>query len=137
MMFAESLPPPTSYQAIGWIAVSAWAIAGGVNQILKLVDRVKGKSPSPPNEQLEVGRRELERRISAVEKEQAESRKESQHEKEQGESTARASRAALYKKVDDVRAELVTKVDDLRDEMTSQFKDTERALGRIEGKLDK
>ena len=43
------LPDPNSAQSIGWISLALFALAGGVNQILKLVDRFKGK---PANSEL-------------------------------------------------------------------------------------
>lgn len=44
-MFA-TLPDPASYSAIGWLLVSAAALAAALNQGLKLLDRWKDK-PAP------------------------------------------------------------------------------------------
>lgn len=52
------------------------------------------------------------------------------------ETHASSRSKTLYDKIDAVRLELTEKNEELRGEMQRNFQDTERALGRIEGKLD-
>jgi hypothetical protein len=61
------LPAPESYSAIGWVCVIGAALAFGMNQILELVNRARGKAPSPPNAQLESEQREIKRRVKVLE----------------------------------------------------------------------
>lgn len=119
-----------------WMAVAFFLMAF-VKSALWFSDRIKGKDPKPPNDILEHGRRELERRVAAVESEVADLRRDLAHDRESAESSARSRSAGIYSKIDQVREEMLAKVDDLRIEVGQQFKDTERALGRIEGKLEK
>lgn len=37
------MPDPTSYPAIGWLCLAAFSVAGGINQLLRLLDRLKEK----------------------------------------------------------------------------------------------
>ena len=119
-----------------WLACLFFLIAG-MNALMKFWRNLKGKESSPPNEQLEVGRRELERRISATERELVDLRKEWSHEREASDAASRQGRAGIYNKIEEVREQFIQKVDELAGEVAKQFQDTERALGRIEGKLDK
>lgn len=41
------LPDPNSYQSVGWLLLSLAALSLGCNQILKLVDRARGRQPDP------------------------------------------------------------------------------------------
>jgi hypothetical protein len=125
-MISQALPDPNSFAAVGWLLLTLASLAVAVVQVLKLVDRARGKAPNPPNEQLESGRRELERRVTNVEVEVCKLRTDLGHEREFQEASARSRSDKIY-----------AKIDELRVEMTNQFKDTERALGRIEGKLSK
>jgi hypothetical protein len=140
MMLAQilptTLPDPGHYSSIGWVCVIVFCLVAGARQITGFWRELRGKDPEPPNEQLENSRRELERRVSAAESAIGEVWKNISHDRESGEENARSRSAGIYKKIDEVRAEVSGKVDELRNQMTMQFKDTERALGRIEGKLN-
>lgn len=46
MNLLATMPDPNSYSSIGWLLVAVVALITGVNQVLKLVDRVKDK-PAP------------------------------------------------------------------------------------------
>jgi hypothetical protein len=48
---------------------------------------------------------------------------------------SKLDRSKLYEKVDEVRKELTNMHEDTRDEMNRGFKDLERAIGRLEGKI--
>lgn len=122
----------TTDNAIEKFSVTIGGAAAACWYIKQLFSR---KQPKPGNEQLETGRRELERRVSAAEGEIVKLREGQDHERALTEESARKRSAGIYIKMDELRKELSEKVDGLRDEVTQQFKDTERALGRIEGKL--
>lgn len=79
---------PHTWQAIGWIAVALFGIAGGVNQIVRLVDRFKGH---PPAEQLKLNADSLERRVTTLEHTAAE---------------AMQRRRAMHEKIDAVKEEI-------------------------------
>jgi len=53
------------------------------------------------------------------------------------EISARARSSATYDKIDEIRIELTQANDATRAEMQKGFKDMERALGRLEGKIDR
>lgn len=48
-----TLPPPNSYQSVGWVLFAVAALCVALNQILKFVDRVKQK-PHPGDVQREA-----------------------------------------------------------------------------------
>lgn len=58
---------PQSYQGIGWLIVSLFALAGGINQLSALVMRHKAK---PPVGELEQSSRALAERMQQVERRQ-------------------------------------------------------------------
>jgi hypothetical protein len=126
----------TEIHIAAWLACLAFVVFAS-RQLIGLWRELKGKDPNPPNDTLEAGRRELERRVLAGETALANLRQDIAHDREQTEISARSRSAGVYNKVEEVRKELSCKVDELRDEVGQQFKDTERALGRIEGKLSK
>lgn len=121
-------------QIAAWLACAAFLLMMARNG-LELYRGLKGKDPHPPNDTLEAGRKELERRVSQVESETADIRRGAAHERETSEVSARQRSAGIYNKIEEVRRELTGQVQELREEVGQQFKDTERALGRIEGKL--
>lgn len=67
-----NLPPPENYQAIGWIMVAVFTLSGGLYYFLKLLDRVRGKEPHPPNEQLDQAQTAMIERIDKLEKDNQE-----------------------------------------------------------------
>jgi hypothetical protein len=122
-------------QIAAWLACAAFLLMFARNATA-LWRELKGKEPHPPNDTLEAGRKELERRVTEVEKETADIRRGASHDREAAEVSARNRSAGIYNKMEEVRKELTGQVQVLREEVGKQFKDTERALGRIEGKLD-
>lgn len=44
------MPDPNSYAAIGWIIVGLAALVTIINQVLRLVDRLRPEKPQPPLE---------------------------------------------------------------------------------------
>jgi hypothetical protein len=155
-------------------SISEWlgcvAFVGGLLIVgMKIVDRIRGKTPEPPNSSLEIGRRELERRIGQAEVLLGELQAAGNHTLEQlrverredlrqQEISQRASAAKVYDRIEMVRKELAGAVeenrkelgqqtevlrkefaaahDKTRDLLAKQFQDVERALGRIEGKIN-
>jgi hypothetical protein len=55
-------------QIAAWLGCLAFALML-FNESSKLADRIRGKAPHPPNEQLEFGVTALERRVSRLEEE--------------------------------------------------------------------
>lgn len=125
-----------SVHIAAWLACAVFVL-GGVHQVLRVWDRLKGHAPEPPNECLEAGRRELAARVGRIEVDLRDLQRAQAHEREQAEMAARARNAKTYEKIEELRIEITGKVEDLRREMTTQFADTERALGRIEGALQR
>lgn len=60
------LPAPESAQAIGWLALAGFAIAGGVNQVLKFFDRFKETPPSHQTYATKSEHGELANRVDRV-----------------------------------------------------------------------
>jgi hypothetical protein len=74
MMLAEdTYTPPVLIAA--WLGCAVFVIMG-LNALLKLVDRFKGKSPHPPNQSLGQSVEELDRRVTALEDDQETLRRE-------------------------------------------------------------
>lgn len=68
--FAEAmpmLPDPSHFSSIGWTVVSLAGFAVIANQVLKLAKSVRGKSPHPPNEQLDQSLTAMSDRITKAE----------------------------------------------------------------------
>lgn len=145
-----------SVNIAAWLACLAFVVVL-VNGALKLTDRMKGQ---PPNEQLEAHRLQLERRIAQVEAGYVPAKLyETRHAEYQGqlrdlaaqvehvrsgmhagckqsEEAARERSNAIYKKIDEVRVELNASQAEVRNQLEKWTRDTERALGRIEGKIE-
>jgi Mg2+ and Co2+ transporter CorA len=66
-ILAETLPDPNSYAAIGWVCVILAALAFGINQVMELVNRARGKAPHPPNAQLEAAVEAVAERVATLE----------------------------------------------------------------------
>ncbi len=122
----SEVPDPTSYAVIGWIALALFSLAGGVNQVFKVVDRLKG---NPPVEN-------LAQRVAHLERNDEE---------------AVARRRAIYNKMEDmekrIRAEIKAdltmifgEMNKLRDGQTGLERNDKfqnQIMGNIEGKLDR
>lgn len=151
MLAQTSLPDPNNFSSIGWVIVILFALVGGANQILALVSRVSGKArPTEIADQpvdiriasefvrkpdCDVHRGQLERRLEEQDRDRQDLRKMISADREKAEQTARIRTAGIYSKIDEVRKELTTAHGELRHELNRNFQDTERTLGRIEGKL--
>lgn len=61
------LPPPDHYSTIGWLVVAVFAGSGGLYYFLKILDRIRGKEPTPPNEQLNQAQASLVERMTKAE----------------------------------------------------------------------
>lgn len=80
-----------------------------------------------------IHREDIIRRLD----EQDKSRAEISKKMTEAEHTARVRSAGIYSKMEEMRKELTNNTNELRSEMNRNFNDTERTLGRIEGKLNK
>jgi len=135
MMFAQ-LPDPASYQAVGWLVVIVAGIATGVNQVLKLVDRVKGKgnliAPQPlevreakelVREQDCVGRhREITQQLRQVQSQRAQDLKEGAE-----------SRRGLYERLESFRRDMTEMERRLSAENETRAKDLHNRINDILG----
>jgi hypothetical protein len=127
------LPPPDSYQAVGWVCVMVLGLSGGVYYALLLMDRLKGKPQQPPNRALESTLNAVESRVVAIEK------------KLDGFISvewAKENYATIYvrlnkgeKDIADVWTTMRLEDAATRDTMHRYFQEIERALGRIEGAI--
>jgi uncharacterized membrane protein YccC len=127
------LPDPNSYQAIGWLCVMVAMIAVGINAVFKLIDRFRGKEPHPPNEQLEIKRLELERRINSAEALVARIGEDRAKDLREIETERRRSATALYQKMEETKDELTQSSGQGQTELHRKIETTEqRLLGRIE-----
>ncbi len=124
---------PSTWQAIGWLAVALFSLAGGINQVTKLVDRWRGH---PPAETLKASADELTRRVSALEENAQE---------------AMERRRAMHGKIDaveskvraDVKQDLgnvYERLNSVSQSIAGLARDTEhysRQMAHIEAKLDR
>lgn len=124
---------PSSYQAIGWITVAIFALVGGINQVIRLVDRAKG---SPPVEQLKMAGDAITHRVEKLEGSHMDGldRRRKMHEKI--ESTEKRIQDETRKELNQVYGE----INKLRESVAGLHRDTEnqnRHLVHIESKLDR
>lgn len=69
-MFSQvtpTLPDPNHFASIGWTLVSLFALCGGAYYVMQMVDRIRGKEPNPPNEQLNQAQSAMSDRMTKVE----------------------------------------------------------------------
>jgi hypothetical protein len=142
-------------QASEWTAPVGIASAVGIgvflliafNQAAKAWRNLKGEEPHPPNSQLDVSVRDLERRVTLAEGAtvgiQAEMRKEHDTLRAKQEADNKANEIhisqrskSIYDEINRCREGLEGKIQAVEDAFTTHSKDIERALGRIEGKLE-
>jgi hypothetical protein len=145
----------TSINIAAWLAVAAFLIAL-VNGSFRLWSNLRGKSPEPPNEQLELASQEITRRVQQLEvravldtvcaTRHAESAKSIETVTRQiaelsalriaDAKDAGASREKMYQAVKEMRLEVTSQVQNLSTTTAKNFQDVDRALGRLEGKLE-
>lgn len=147
MNLAEQLPQPDDYRSVGWLLMTLAALAVAGHHLLKVLKHLRGKPPQPPNQVLDASQRALEQRVVMMEAALTGLRAEVLAGDERAEQAARARsaglHAALHKvredlsaKWDGERAELLQRIDAVNAGVSQYARDTERALGRIEGKLE-
>jgi hypothetical protein len=126
----------TANHIVGWLACAAFLVIL-INGGFRLARNVKGDQPTPPNSNLGLSVAELNRRVRDLEEWRGDLIEKMDTDKADllaaGEERARR----IYRHVDEVRAEIGTTVDSIRGTMISGIKDVERAIGRLEGKIDK
>lgn len=124
ILFAETLPDPGSYAAIGWVCVITASAAFGFNQVLELANRARGKAPHPPNAQLEVTLEAVAQRVAALEEWKDELIAKLDHDKtaviQAGEQ--RASR--IHEHIEKDRTEMERKIGELPDRIISILRNT-------------
>lgn len=123
-----------SIQIAGWLACAVFVI-GALNQVFRLWNNFKGEKALPANEHLGIHQDLMERRIGAVEEVCKSAAVDRHRDLQEAEHSARVRSAKLYEKIDETRKEMTTAQDEVRSEMQQGFKDMERALGRLEGKI--
>lgn len=126
MMFAN-LPTPTSMEIAGWI-LCAFAIAGGINQILKLVERARGEAPKPPNAELAVAVSAMEARVTGVEKQIHETRIEVRGNRDQNEALIAAQTAMFSASMKDLERRLGDKQEAIPDKIVNLLRNTRGLL---------
>lgn len=120
MIFAQTTPPA---EIAAWLACAAFVMMM-VNSGFKLTRNLRGADPQPPNSNLGQSIQELDRRVSEIE----------------------VWRDDFATKLDEDKTEIIAagqhreerlraEIAELRHEVNRYSQDTERALGRIEGKL--
>jgi hypothetical protein len=122
--FADTLPDPNSYAAIGWGCVILAAIAFGLNQGLELVNLARGKAPHPPNAQLEAAVQAVAERVRALEdwKESLMAKLDADKMDVLNAGENRAS--GLHKHIEDDRKEVDRKIDNLPERIINILKQT-------------
>ncbi len=83
-----------------------------------------------------ASKREFDAHASECRLERAALRAEIKADRDANQVHASARSQTIFTQIEKVRVELMDKNDELRQEMQRNFQDTERALGRIEGKID-
>lgn len=112
------LPPPNSFESIGWLVVGLAALCVAINQIDDFFERRKPRVGFPPVEQLDDSQKALARRVEKLEDDLAVLRREMKEDRESQSRSASVRAAGLYKKIDEVRAELSATIETVRQELT-------------------
>jgi chromosome segregation ATPase len=112
------MPPPTSYEAIGWLVVGLASLCVAINQIDDFFERRKPRAGFPPVEQLENSQQALTERVENLEDALTDLRHEMKEDREAQAKSASIRAAGLYKKIDEVRAELSANLETVRQELT-------------------
>jgi len=90
---------PTSFQAIGWMAVIVFSAAGGVNQVSAAIERWRGR---PSAELLEKEMQQANARLVKLEAEIKELEKRMATDRNE----ASERRRKIYEKIEDMRSEV-------------------------------
>lgn len=135
---------PQSFQAIGWIALAIFGLAGGINQVLGIVDRIKGK---PHAEQLQASNEHLSARFDQLEQDVESLRDEIRAERGTAHRESDDRRRAVYSKIEDLRIELKMDGQTLHDKIVAVATQvagletsshlTNQRIAQIDGKLDR
>lgn len=124
---------PTHWQSFGWIAVAVFGLAGGINQVVRMVDRWRGH---PPVEHLQINANELTRRVATLEHSASEAveRRRAMHDKiDRIKNEIREENKADFNQVYDRLNELSSSVARLHSDTEHQ----NRQLLHIDAKLDR
>ncbi len=124
MIFAEALPDPNSYAAIGWFVVIIAAIAFGLNQGLELVGRARGKAQQPPNGELSQNLKQLNHRVRQIEDWRDGLLNKLDDDKEEIKASGEARCQRIEAHVEDVRRELDAKLSAMPSEIITLLRNT-------------
>lgn len=131
----SQLPPPSAYTSIGWFVVVMASLCMGAYYVLLLVDRIKGQPQRPPAKELQLAMRNVEARVNAAEGDIRRIKEDMKLESLRLDAAASKRSADLYAKIDAIRIEMNGNLEQTRTEMSRGFQDMERAIGRLEGKI--
>jgi len=137
-LLAESqfTPPMQIAGWLGCLSFTIWIVLMAVRLVKELKDK-----PAPSELQRDTAERytpksEFSAHATECRADRAALRAEMIADRRNNEVHASTRSKTIFDQIDKVRTELSTKHDELRGEMQRNFQDTERALGRIEGKID-
>src|SRR4051812_10824563 len=114
----------TSLNIAGWLACAAFVLMM-TNQAFSVFHSLRGKEPHPPNNELGLTQREIDRRVQVAEHGLQQMREEMNRERELFEASARARSAAIYNKIDEMRKEVSQTNMALKDQVVKFFGDVE------------
>src|SRR5688572_38211 len=96
---------PSPVEIAAWLGSLAFLVALA-NGLLKLSDRVRGKTPHPPNEQLELSHTALEERVMKLETNFEAMQREMKEDRDKILTSGSQRGAAIYNKIEEVRKEM-------------------------------
>ena len=143
-MIAAGMPDPATYEAMGWVIVVCVAIATGVNQVLRLMDRWKD-SPAPAEVRAEAAQMFMRREdCNRLHNEFQQQINEIRSQRAADVKDATSSRSGIYNRIEDVRHEMVqmerrlNEGDEKRTDMLQQrINVILEAMGELRGKISK
>ena len=125
-MFAE-ITDVVPVQIGAWLACLAFMVML-LNGAGKLLDRWRGESPTPPNEQLSHQHTTLSRRVDGHASEIEQLRAQLRHAQEEQDRKDSTHRASLYRKIEESENKLRIEIKELRRENTEKMEDNRREL---------
>lgn len=137
MMLAEVTPAPDANHLLQfWLILSLTfsTLVSVGTFVVMVVNRKQKREVS--FEFTPASKAEFDNHASECRLERVSLRAEIKAERDANQIHASERSKTIFNQIDKVRVELNEKTDSLRDEMQRNFQDTERALGRIEGKID-